>query len=104
MELPDPLQLRAVLAEIRDADLQAAGVTHLRLGAIEVKIAPKTDGQRIVAELNEGAPLPGDRAVEIRKTLTGNGETPTTKTAVGIMERLAAGLPLTTDETQPPPV
>lgn len=66
MTLPRADELEAVLGAIRKADLQAAGITHLRLGDLEVKIATAspaaqpTAGAGLVAQINAIAPLPAD--------------------------------------------
>ena len=112
MQLPKAEDLRACLQAIRDAKLQEAGVTHVRLGALEVRIAPapvanvtgpaQSVGADLVAKINGESPLP---AVEVMSR--GRTDVPITG-AEDALEALAshrvpgAGPSRTAAETFPP--
>lgn len=99
VNLPKADDLKAVLAAIRDADLQGAGVTHVRVGGLEVRIAAppqKSPGAEIVEALNKG--LPTDSPAARRAAL---GIPPGERMPSDILEDLAAGRPLVTEPGDP---
>lgn len=107
MALPNAEELRAVLAVSREY-----GVTHLRIGGLEVRLAPPQpaqvqgiDAAKLLAEINDRSPLPvGDPMEEIRRQLG-----ITTRQAPGgngadgdVLDQLARGGRLTVNDEPDP--
>lgn len=102
MDLPDAKELKTVLTAIKAAKLREAGITHVRFGALEIRIAPATPGQDIVEAINRSEPTPqvhGPRLVPFDPDANRRAGT---KDAIDIVEALASGRPLmSTDEPVP---
>lgn len=103
MNLRNVGDLEAVLAAIalKAADLQAAGVTHLRVGGIEVRFAPRPPGQDLVDALNRAAPLPDDGArvpPGVDPMAAIKAELKQVNAGVDILEALASGRRLVSGE------
>lgn len=93
MSLPKAEDLAAVLAAIGDAGpkLQAAGFTRLRLGSLELNLAPKSPGERLVDDINAQAPLPPDTAVKLNNPTAAELKDAGFQPTFDIQEALANG-------------
>jgi hypothetical protein len=102
MSLPKAEDLAAVLAAIGDAGpkLQAAGFTRLRLGSLELTLAPKTRGERLVDDINKQAPLPAEPTVALNQPTAAELKDAGFQPTFDLQEAIANGARLVDQPTQ----